>query len=64
MFTNLGGAFARDKPDVVHGLVELPLDDLSVAPVFVYVLYLKECGTHRGAYDHVRLAALDDFAGL
>ena len=45
---------------MVLGLVELPFDDLRIGSMFVDVLYLSESGTHRVAYDHVRLAVLNE----
>ena len=64
MSASLGDAHAHDKSDVVLGLVEFLLDDLRIASMLVDVLYLSECGTHRGADHHVRLAVLDEFADL
>ena len=63
MFANLSGAYMHHDSDVVFGLVEFPLDDLRIATV-VNVLYLSERGTRRGAYDHVRLAVLNELAGV
>ena len=47
MFASLGGAYTHNESDVALGLVELPLDDLRVASLFVDNLYLSKRGTHR-----------------
>ena len=64
MSANLGSAYTHYESDVVLGRAEFLFADLRVASVFLDVLYLSECGTHRLAYDQVRIAVLDDFADL
>ena len=64
MFASLGSAYKHYESDMALGLVEFPFDDLRVALFVVDVLYLSECGTHRGAYDHVGLSVLDELADL
>ena len=62
MSANVSGAYTHHESDVALGLVEFPLDDLRIACICADVLYLSDRGTHRGAYDHVRLAMLNEFA--